>query len=342
MAEPYGWSQDAVDGALYALVAGGFLGARLNGVNVPAKQIPQNQVGPAEFHSIGNPLNALHRIAMRGLATDVGISVKTGEEEASVRPILDRLLAQAARAGGPAPAAATPLTQEIQDLVTLANEEQFIAVAGKRQDLAGKYRVWCAREAAIAERLPRWEQLQRLHKHASALPVAPQIQGQVDAILANRMLLADPDPVTPLAQQLTETLSAAVTSARTALVDERDARMAALESSDDWQKLGETDRAAILANAGLGPVAAANVSNPAALLGALDATPLDDWSEKLAALPARIARAREMAAKQLQPTAVRVHAKAATLKNAAEVEAYLVGLRAEIMSHIDAGNPVIL
>lgn len=342
MAEPYGWSQDAVDGALYALVAQGVVQARLNSQVVLVKSLPQNQIGSADFHVIDEPINMAHRLAMRGLAADVGLGIKPGEEENAIRPILDRLLLAATHAGGPAPVAAPPSTQDIHDLIALTNQTQFTAVAAKRIELAARFTDWTSREKSIAERLPRWERLQRLLKHAAGLAVAVPVEAQANAILNGRTLLDDPDPGAPLTQQLADALRAEVTAAHRKVVDTRAAELATLEASADWLKLEAADRAAILSECALGPVGDLQVGDPASLLAALDTNPLGDWGDKLAAVPGRVAKAREQAAKKLQPTAVRVTLKGATLNDTAQVESYLSGLRADIMTHINAGNPVIL
>ena len=60
------------------------------------------------------------------------------------------------------------------------------------------------------------------------------------------------------------------------------------------------------------------------------------------AVPTRMRKARERAAKLLEPKAVRVRPKRSTLHTVQEVDAYLDELRDEILSHIDAGKPVIL
>jgi len=56
----------------------------------------------------------------------------------------------------------------------------------------------------------------------------------------------------------------------------------------------------------------------------------------------RLARSREEAARLLEPQAVPVQPRHATLKTLAEADAYLAELRATIAGHLDAGHPVIL
>ncbi len=67
-----------------------------------------------------------------------------------------------------------------------------------------------------------------------------------------------------------------------------------------------------------------------------------EWDNLAVALPERFARAAEQAAKELEPQAFRLRRPGVTLKTAGEVEAYLDGLRAEIMAHVEKGRPVIL
>jgi hypothetical protein len=208
--------------------------------------------------------------------------------------------------------------------------------------LASLFRACEARENVKAARQPRWEQMQRLLRHAGELAVAAEVQAQADAIVANRSLLAEPDPVAPLMQQLTDGLRAELLAARGRLAAARDEQVAALEASNDWQRLEAADRDGIIAGCGLGAVAEVQVADPAALLDSLDATSLKDWDDRLLALPGRIGNAREQAAKKLEPKAVIFAAPHATLSNAQEAEAYLERLRTDIMTHIEAGNPVIL
>ena len=50
---PYGWSRDAVDGALLALLAGGFLRAARSGQPMTAKDLNQQQIGVSRFFQRG-------------------------------------------------------------------------------------------------------------------------------------------------------------------------------------------------------------------------------------------------------------------------------------------------
>jgi len=336
----YGWPQDAVDGALLALLASGFLRAVQNGRPVSAKQIVQSQIGITEFVSEGVTITASQRIAVRKLLSDLGLPCSPNEELGELPKVLQQLAQWADQAGGPPPLPEKPPTHLLEKLRALAGNEQFVAVHEARGELLAASQAWRKAQEKIAQRQPRWQTLQRLLKHAGSLPVAQEIAPQAEAIRAQRTLLEDPDPVPPLVARLTDELRAALQVARQQLQETYDREIARLEATQEWQTIGESDRQAILA--GVPAVPKVRVGTEQALLDTLDALPLHTWSNGAAALPTHAEQARLRAAHLLEPKAVNLKLRPATLKTADEVDAYLGALRTEIMQHIDAGNPVIL
>ena len=88
---PYGWSRDAVDGALLALLAGGFLRAARSGQPMNTKDLNQQQIGVTDFFSEGIVVSAAQRIEVRRVASAMGLPAKSGEEAEAVVVILERL-----------------------------------------------------------------------------------------------------------------------------------------------------------------------------------------------------------------------------------------------------------
>ena len=72
-AAPFGWAQDAVDGALLVLLLAGNLRATgTNGSPVQAQAIPQNQVGVTSFYVDVPPLTVQERAELRALFQKAG------------------------------------------------------------------------------------------------------------------------------------------------------------------------------------------------------------------------------------------------------------------------------
>ena len=338
---PYGWSQDTVDGALLALLAGGFLRAARNGQTVTAKGMTQQQVGVAEFFIEGVIVTAVHRIGVRKVASALGLSAKSGEEAQSVPGILERLQGEAEAAGGVAPLPEPPDTTTIGELRNLTGNSQIVGIAEQSDSLINLYKGWSAAGKAARERRCEWERLEKFIRHAQNLPVAVEVNNQMAAIRSQRTLLTDPDPIPPLLNQVTGALRKTVSEAHGCLSEKRNREVAELEALELWLQLTPEDRERILRSHGLGPVSSLDIGTDLALMECLDNTGIEDWNVRLLALNTRVNQAREEAARLLAPEAVTLRPTPATLNTREEVEAYVSKLREQLLAEVDE-HPVII
>ena len=342
MGAGYGWPQDAVEGALLCLVAGGFVRATKNNQAISVKQITVPQIGMTGFYSEGITVSGIQRIGIRKLISDMGLTNKPGEEAEATVKVLNRLVELATTAGGDPPLPERPSVVSIEQLQSLSGNEQLVTAYERREELLDCFKAWTQARDKIALRLPRWQMLQRLLFHARNLSVANEVDSQITAIKDSRSLLDDPNPVTPLTNKVTATLRAELLAARKRLIEAQEREVKTLEASQEWRSLTETERQRILSQNALGSVPQLNIGTDEELLTTLDATPIASWEDKIAAPSGRVKKVREEAAKLLLPEAIRISPRQATLKSVDEVDAYLATLRAEIVTHIEAGNPVII
>jgi len=339
----YGWPQDAVDGILLALLNVGSVSAKgKSGQPVSAKQIPQSQIGVTTFRSEEYILTASQKIGLRKLAQDLGLPIKQGEEAGGIQRVLQRLqdLAQEASDGEPLPPA--PDTDHIETLQNLSGNEQLVRVYEQRDVLRENHRTWTAIRDRKEMRLGRWQLLTQLIRHAIELPVAKGVELQMVAILQQRSLLEELDPVKPLLDKVTTALREAAQDARQRVRDAQQRELKAIEETDEWNKLSDTEWKAIFQVHHLGPIDQLDIGTDDKLLNALNAKSLGAWRTELEAIPTRVRRARQEAARRIAPKAVRVRPKSTTLHTEEEVAAYLESLREEILPHIKDGKPVIV
>ena len=338
---PYGWSRDAIDGALLALLAGGFLRALHGGQAVTAKGMTQQQIGVTEFFSEGVIVSAIHRIGVRKVASAMGLSVKSGEEPEAVPVILERLQGEAQGAGGQAPLPAHPDTTIVRELREMAGNQQIVGVAEQADILIARFVDWSRAGKSARERLPEWDRLQRFLHYARNLPVETELRPQLEAVRTQRTLLTDPNPIPPLLSKVTAALRKAASEAHGRLREERDREVTQLEKSDAWLKLKPADAARILESNGLGPIPNVALGTDQELMDCLEDTSLQDWDDRLLALKPRVDRAREGAARLLAPKAVTVRPTPATLNSREDVEAYIQQLREQLLTEVDE-HPVII
>jgi hypothetical protein len=338
----YGWPQDAVDGALLVLFAGDYLTTTQNGQAKTFKQVNQGNIGITDFRLQGITITIAQRIALRGFFTDLKLPYKSNEEVDTIPAALQLLIDLANEAGGDPPLPEKPSTIKLEDLRSLSGNEQFAAVVEAKADLLYYFTTWTVLKEKKTQRLQRWNTLQRLKQHAASLDVATQIAPQIQAIQNNRSLLSDPDPVTPLENQLVEVLRAALQGAYQRFQEIFQPHKNKLDQSKAWNKIDESQRQFILIKSGFLNATTPKVGTEDELLTSLDTQSLSAWENTIAALPSRCNQAILEAVKLLEPSVVKINPKPATFHTIEEADEYLSDLRSEIKKHIDSGNPVVL
>ena len=338
---PYGWPQDAIDGALLALLAAGFLRAKYTGESVTPKEMTQRQIGVTDFYIEGAVVTAVHRIGVRKVASAMGLPAISGEEASVIPRLLERLQTEAHSAGGEAPLPERPDTTILSELQETTGNRQIIAVAEQVETLIAHHRDWSAAGEAARKLLPDWCRLERFIHHAHNLPVATEMKRQCGAIRSQRTLLTEPNPLSPLLHQVTAALREALSEMHGCLLEEREREVAELEAWSGWERLDPQNRKRILESNELGPIPALKVGTDQALMLCLEETALRDWHNLRLALKTRIGQAREQAARLLAPAAVTFQPPSATLKSREEVEDYIGRLRKELLAQVEK-RPVII
>lgn len=338
---PYGWAQDVIDGAVYALLAAGHLTARdAHHKAVDAKTLERKNLTQASFRPETVTVTAKQLIAVRGLMQAVGVACVSNDEVAVKAPyLLSELRQVAARAGGDAPRPAVPDTAAIAELEKLAGNELVAALAGQATELKTSIDAWKAAEEAIGKRMLAWVQLQDLLDATTGLAPADAISAERDEVLSQRALLRNPDPVTPLIDRAVEVLRKALNYRAAEYARVFAEQKAALDADADWQKLLPADRDAIAADNGLAALPMPDTRSAQSILEALAARSLEQWHDRTIALPGRFQAARQEAVRRLKPNAVPVHLPHRTLTNAQEVKDWVAEVEKLLLEKI-AKHPI--
>jgi hypothetical protein len=338
---PYGWPQDAIDGALFVMLVAGNLRATVNGNPAQAQTLPQNQVGVASFYVDVPPLNVQQRLDLKALFQKTGVTTQNGKESEAAAQFLQKLFELAVSAGGAAPRPECPATQEVRDLQMLSGNAQLLKLHEQKDELSTQLAAWKKSADAIAKRWPGWERLLDYLSFANGLPEAEACAKSVTAITQGRNLLADPDPLPELTRQLTTALRTALGELQNNLAAAFAAGQEKLAASDLWSRLSDEQRTALTGTCQLTPPAKATIGTDDEILAALQARTLTDRHNLLDAVPQRFSRALEEAGKLATPEAVRVTLPGAIIKTQAELDQWLAGVRQQVEEKLKTG-PVIL
>lgn len=339
---PFGWPQDAIDGALFVmLVAGNLRATTDNGQPAQAQTLPQNQIGVARFYVDVPPLNVQQRLDLKALFQKTGVTTQNGKESEAAAEFLKKLLALADSAGGNAPRPESPDTQAVRALQMLSGNAQLLKIHEQKDELAAKLAAWKKNADAIAKRLPLWERLLDCHSFATGLPEAEACARSIAAMIDDRTLLTDPDHVPELTKQLTTALRTALGKLQGDLAAAFKAGNDKLVASQVWSLLTDEQRTVLATTYQLTPPAKETIGTDDEILATLRRSTLADRRNLLDAVPQRFSRALDEASRLLEPKAQRVVLPGATIHNATELDQWLASARKQVEGKLKDG-PVIL
>ncbi|WP_445776024.1 BREX system P-loop protein BrxC [Shewanella sp.] len=283
---PFGWSKDTIDGALLAMVAANVLRAADSQERaVDAKKLDRSSISQTKFRPENVTLSKVQLIKVRGVISTLHEKTCNAGEEASNLPqaiINARNLAR--RAGGEAPLPMAPSTKLLTDLEMYSGNEQLQQVYDNKDQLLSDFADWQALADKVKVRQARWSDFELALKYSKDLSIFEDLDKERQAIIANRSLLDDPNPVYTLLKQAVNGLRDMLTSRLTEYQQEHKDCMLELEEDENWQKLDETKRNEFLKKRHLDTLPTVNVSDAAAVFDSLDEINFDQWRDKTAAL----------------------------------------------------------
>jgi hypothetical protein len=332
--QPYGWPQDAVDGALLVLAHAGLIRVLgEDGKEAVLRNLPRQKIGLCRFLPETHTVTTTHRRAIRALGQAVGVNVPPDQEAEQLPLILKTLREAAQSAGGDPPAPADPATPDLDALNALSGNERLIEAASRGAALAAAYATWVTCRQTIAARLPAYrttESLVKLGAHGQ--------RAVLEDIRDKRRLLDEPDPIPPLRQDAASELRTRLNAGFDAYEAVRAEAEALLHRDANWQVLSPEDKHAIRADNGLLPAPRPNVASPEDIVSGLTARSLAAWADLTRGLKAGAQGALDEAAERLQPQAQPINLPPpGTLSDVASVEAWLEGVRATLLAALAKG-----
>jgi hypothetical protein len=140
---------------------------------------------------------------------------------------------------------------------------------------------------------------------------------------------------------LEEALRVELTAQQKQYANELKEKTATLESDSSWRQLAEDERTAIRDQCGIADVPKMRLGTHTELVEALEQHPLAVWRDRIDALPGRFDRAREKAARSLEPETQTVDIPRRTLKSPDEVNAWVKDVQEELTKAVAKGPVVI-
>ena len=338
---PFGWPRDAIDAAVISLFETGHMRASANGVALRPRGLDQGKVANADFRVESATIDTRQRLKLRSLFQTAEIECKPNEESEAAGRLLDKLDELAREAGGDAPLPERPDTRHLSDLQSLAGNEQLLAVLDRHDELVANLEDWSQAGSLAARRLPAFQRLQALARHADGLDAGREADPQIEAIVGERRLLDPSDPLPGLSAKLTDALRTALAQSQERHDATYDQEHRRLEEADSWQRIKERDRAEILGGLRIARASKGPTGTESEVLESLERISLDAWRTRIAALPHLFAEARAQADKLVEPKIRHVKLQSPTLRTAEEVSAWVRKTEQDLLQQVKQGPVVI-
>jgi hypothetical protein len=338
---PFGWPQDAVDGAIYALMASGDLKAKnANNQPVNAAALERKHLTQARFEVENVTLSTAQKLAVRKLLTET-IGCKPGEEESKVVEFLQFARDLAQKAGGPAPQPHQPDTARIDEIAGEAGNSRMVKLFDYKDEILADIKQWQTQQEGIEKRTPNWRDLKTLTALSRGMSFYDGLNAEVLAIENGRRLLDTPDPVENLVNDTTDNLRGAIQHHFDEYKATYEQELIAIETDANWVKLEPAKQTELLTRRGIKSPEQPSLNSTCDVIDALDVCTLEQWNDRREALKNKFESAREEAAQLLMPKAVRAQLPRGTLKTEGEIDEWLEKAKQELEEKLTQG-PVIV
>lgn len=338
---PFGWPQDAIDGAMYALLSSGDLKAKnVNNQPVDAKALERKHLTQARFEVENITISATQKLAVRGLLTET-IGCKPGEEDSKTNEFLQYARDLAGKASGDSPKPHKPDLARINEIAGEAGNSRLVKLFDYKDEILNDIRQWEIQHSEIEMRMPNWGNLKALAMLSRGLVFYDQLNAEILAIETGRRLLDNPDPVENLVNETTDNLRAAIQHHFDQYKEAYDQSLIAIETDANWVKLEPAKQNELLSQGGIKTPAQPLLNSTADVIDELEKCSLEQWNDRREALQNKFERARAEAAKLLLPKAVVAQLPRATLESAEDIDAWLAKAREELETKLQQG-PVIV
>jgi hypothetical protein len=340
----FGWSRDAVDGALHVLLVAGLIRVQDDrGKMLDHKEMERKAIGKMMFKVESATVSTAQRVQIRKLLQKVDLTAKQGEELIFAPQFLQKLQELADGAGGNAPKPERPETASLDEIRLTAGNEQLLALYNRRDELTQAIETWADLTNRIEKRWPSWDTLKKLMAHATGIQDAEVILAQVNHIEEQRLLLEEPDLIAPLVSNLTQFLRTELNRLDQEYQSRHEEGMSRLEADVNWQNLEPDLRYQLMSEQHLIEAARpkVDVQDTSKVLNTLNDVSLEMFADRVAAMPARFDNVLIQAAELLEPEAQFIQVPRRTLKTVDDIDAWLQEVKEQLKNALENGPIVI-
>ncbi|CAM2883145.1 BREX system P-loop protein BrxC [Vibrio rarus] len=300
---PYGWSNDTIDGALYAMLTGNVLRASdTNEKVLDAKSLERSAVTKSKFRPESVTLSKVQLIKIKSVVNTLLEEACGAGEEAVKLPLAILNAKQVANsAGGSAPLPMAPSTKLLAELEMYAGNDQLLKAYEYKDQLISDFQQWKDLAHKSDMRLKQWHKINEALGYCKDLSIHTQLTEQMKAIVANRSLLEEPNPIEPLFKRAIDELRTAITAHYDKFEKEHRSCLIELQSDQTWESISKDKQESYLNKYNLLELPKLNIGDADGVFNSLDEISFNQWNDKTSALQSIFTRMLKDVIQELKP-----------------------------------------
>lgn len=220
-----------------------------------------------------------------------------------------------------------------------SGNELLVEICGNQEKIKADVEEWQGKIELIKERQKDWNEFLSLVPLCRDMAFYADLQKEQQAIISNRSLLADPNPVKPLIRDAISKLRDAIVHHQSEYQKEYDRCLLQLESDEQWQKLPAKEQQEVLQQFSISTMPPLDLGSNDKVLSSLERCSLGQWQDRTASLISKFDRARAEAVRRLQPRVEVVYTPRKVIHNEEELKQWLADSEASIRAKL-ANGPV--
>lgn len=243
--------------------------------------------------------------------------------------------------GGEAPKPSKVVTTLFDSITQESGNAQLLALYEQREIIKEHLKTWQEAAEKITQRLPAWNTLKQLLQLSKGLGFYDELNTQMNAVISNRSLLADPDPVEAQIKDLSGRLRNAITVKSNEFNIDFQLLNEQFAENDNWQKLSLTQQQQILNAYEIHEPETISVNSNDELIDSLEVCSIKHWNDRIQAQSSKFDAACLEAAKLLEPKVQTVKLPRRTLKTEADIKMWLAEVEQQMLKDIQNGPLVV-
>ncbi|SEM42653.1 hypothetical protein SAMN04487770_13839 [Butyrivibrio sp. ob235] len=336
----FGWSKDAIEGAIMVLFACNKIKAEdeYRKPVAPGK-LERKQIGKTLFKLESPSISTKQHLEIRSVVKKL-VPNDTDESQPIMIEFVSQLKELQKAAGGDKPFPEIEQTDLIDIIGSCYGNEQLKAVLDHKDELAELIERWKDTKASIQKVIPLWNQYSSLITYTeNRIEFEEDITAQ-NAIVEGRLLTSG-DTVKTALKNITQKFATQLSELKNKMDDAWNEGERILATDTNWNNLEVEEQAELRNQYHFDNKPEIDVSSSERIVETLNKHRLSAIQDSITAVPTKVSKMLMDAAKHFEPETVEVFMTSSVLATEDEVNEWVDDVRDKLLSQIASGHPVM-